>query len=214
MISFVMSLLDLLNDFWMALQHGDVPSLGNWNYVLLYFFSLIQGQSVKILSGAASAKHLLNLYLAFGVTSTATLTLDFVWYSIGRSGKMERFISKRSQKKRKYIQAAQEAMKKNAFKVIVIGKFASGVGVPIHISAGISKVKWQNWLPATLIGEGLFTGMLIMIGYFMAGSLSSAGSTIQIVGMAFAVILLAGIWILMQSVVRKMIDKESQQTTS
>lgn len=211
MVSYFTSLFDLFHNFWVALQHGQALTLGKWNYVLLYIFSIVQGPTVKLLSGAASARHLLNLYLVFGVTTTATLTLDLFWYKLGHSGKMQQFLFKRIQKNKKYIQAAQRAMKKNGVKVIVLGKFATGLGVPIHIAAGLSNLKWQNWLPATILGEYLFTGMLILAGYVMAGSLSKADNAIRIIGTAITILIMVGVWLLLQSIVRKILSEKSPQ---
>lgn len=205
------SLFDIFSQFWTSLQHGSVPSLGYWNYVILFFFAIMQGPTVKLLGGAASAKHLLNLYLVFGVSTFATLSMDFFWYRVGRSGKLQHFLSSLSQKKRKYIGAAQRAMQKNGSKVIVMGKFATGMGIPIHVAAGLSKLKWQRWLPATILGESMFTGTLITIGYLMAESLSSASKAVQTTGTVVTVLILAVIWLLLPSRIRKMISAENNE---
>ncbi|HKJ27641.1 MAG TPA: hypothetical protein VJ965_08385 [Anaerolineales bacterium] len=209
MSSYVNSLIHHINDFWIAFQQGKVLALGNWNYALLYLFSIIQGPTVKLLGGAASAKHLLNLYLVFGVTSSATLTLDLFWYTLGGSGKVQHFLESRSQKKKNAILAAQNAMRKNGTKLIVIGKFATGLGIPIHVAAGISKLKWQRWLPATILGEYLFTAVLVLTGYMMAGTLSNASSMIRTVGTAITVTIVAITWLIMQSIVRKMLAEKT-----
>lgn len=211
MLDFLISIQQAFSEFWFAFQNGNVPSLGNWNYVLLYFFTILQGPTVKLLGGAASSREFLNLYLVFGVSVTASITMDIFWYRIGTSGKAQNLLAKFSKKRKEYISAAQRAMQKNGTKVILIGKFAVGMGVPIHIAAGLSKLNWRKWLPATLIGEGMFTGMVITIGYLMAESLSNASQSIQIAGTLITVIILIGIWSLLPSTVHKMIDNAANQ---
>lgn len=212
MLSYITSIFDIFTQFWNALQKGTVPSLGYWNYIILYFSTIMQGPTVKLLSGVASAKNLLNLYLVFGVSTSATLTMDFFWYRVGRSGKMQHLLDKFPKKRKAYVQAAQRAMRKNGTRMIVIGKFATGLGIPIHVAAGLSKLKVQRWLPATLVGESLFTSVLLGVGYLMAGSLSSASRIVQIGGTAITILLLIGIWILLPSAVRKIINNEAEQT--
>jgi len=212
MIDNLTSIFDALSEFWVAFQNGSIPSLGSWNYVLLYFFTILQGPTVKLLGGAASARELLNLYLVFGVSVSASITMDMFWYRLGKSGKAQNLLAKFSKKRKDYILAAQRAMRNNGSKVILIGKFAVGMGVPIHIAAGLSKLNWRKWLPATLIGEGLFTGMVVTIGYLMAESLSSASESIRIAGTAVTILILIGIWSLLPSTVHKMIDSAAKQS--
>jgi membrane protein DedA with SNARE-associated domain len=205
------SIFDAFSEFWFAFQNGSIPSLGSWNYVLLYFFTILQGPTVKLLGGAASSRELMNLYLVFGVSVSASITMDIIWYRIGTSSKAQHLLAKFSKKRKEYISAAQRAMQKNGTKVILIGKFAVGMGVPIHVAAGLSKLNWRKWLPATLIGEGMFTGMVVTIGYLMAESLSSASDGIRTAGIVITILILVGIWSLLPSTVQKMIDRAANQ---
>ena len=101
MFDLLISIQQAFSEFWFAFQNGNVPSLGNWNYVLLYFFTILQGPTVKLLGGAASSREFLNLYLVFGVSVTASITMDIFWYRIGTSGKAQNLLAKFSKKRNK-----------------------------------------------------------------------------------------------------------------
>ena len=60
------SLLDILRQFWVDLQAGLLPPLGNWNYVVLMIQIIIQGPVSTMLGGAAAAAGLFNPLGVFG----------------------------------------------------------------------------------------------------------------------------------------------------
>lgn len=208
MIAQASSLIDLLNNFWHALQHGAVLPLGNWNYLLLFIFVIIQGTLVKLMSGAVVADSFLNMYLVLIVSISASLIADIIWFRLGSAGNLQRVLSKRTPKQRKMIDVLQKGMRRHYFKIIFIGKMSAGLAIPANLAAGMSKVSWRRWLPAVMLGEVIYTTLLIMIGFFAATSIKQVDKTLQIAGIGVSVLILGFLLIYLPIKLKNMITKE------
>ncbi len=208
MMEHLVALVQFISRFWQALQAGHVPHIGMWNYVLLFFFVMVQGPLVKMLSGAVASTHVLNLFLILAVAVSATTLMDFIWYRVGSSGKLQHYFRKHTKKRQKKVAILQSALRKHYLKVLVLGKIATGMGVPVNIAAGLSQLSWRKWLPAILIGEVIQTALLIGIGYFAAESIGHANQTIQIIGLTFTGIMLIVILIVIPLTFRQIITNE------
>ena len=46
-----------------------------------------------------------------------------------------------------------------------MAKLSSGLAVPALIAAGLARVPWRRWFPIVLVGEVLWTSVLMLIGY-------------------------------------------------
>lgn len=190
MIAQATTLIDLFARFWHALQHGAALPLGNWNYLLLFVFVIIQGTLVKLMAGAVVADHFLNLYLVIVVSISASLIADIIWFRVGSVGNIQRVFKRRSPKQRKTIEVLQKGMQQHYFKILFIGKMSAGLAIPANLAAGMSKISWRRWLPPILLGEGIYTSMLILIGFFARNSLKQVNETLQIAGVGVSIIIL------------------------
>ncbi|MGD2027468.1 MAG: VTT domain-containing protein [Anaerolineales bacterium] len=209
MIASPESILDLLSNFWNALQHGAVLPLGNWNYLILYVFVIIQGPLVKLLSGALVANTLMNIFSVILVSVIASLTADLVWFRVGRSGNIQRFLRRKPPKQRKLIEKLQTGMRTHYFKILLLGKMSLGMTVPSMVAAGASKIPWRKWFPAVLVGEILFTTSIVMLGYFAAESLDQVNRTLQAVGIGVSAFVLLFLAIYLPRTLRKIITDSS-----
>ena len=209
MITSPSSALDLLTQFWNALQHGTLLPLGNWNYLILYVFVIIQGPLVKLLSGALVSNTFMNLFNVILVSVIASLTADVAWFRVGRSGNIQRFLRRKPPKQRKLIEKLQTGMQKHYFKILLLGKMSVGMTAPSMVAAGASKIPWRKWFPAVLVGEILFTTTIVTLGYFAAESLEQVNRTLQAVGIGISALALLFLAIYLPHTLRKIINDSS-----
>lgn len=159
------SLIEVVQHFWADLQNGQVLELGYWTYIVLALCNMVQGPLVTLLGAAAASAGLLRPSLVFIASVTGHLTADIVWYSLGHAGKIEWF-SRLLPAYRKHIGKLQRAMHRNARKILLMAKLSSGLAVPTLIAAGLTRVPWRRWFPIVLVGEVLWTSILMLIGYY------------------------------------------------
>ena len=159
------SLIEVVQQFWAELQNGQVLELGYWTYIVLALCNMVQGPLVTLLGAAAASAGLLRLDLVFIASVTGHLTADIVWYSLGYAGKIEWF-SRLLPGYRRHIGKLQRAMHRNARKILLMAKFSPGLAVPSLIAAGLTRVHWRRWVPVVVVGEVLWTSILMLTGYY------------------------------------------------
>jgi membrane protein DedA with SNARE-associated domain len=160
----------LIQLFWADLQHGQLPELGPLNYVLLSLLIVVQGPVATLLGGAAAATGLLrpSLVLVSGVVGN--LTADVLWYWAGTKGKIEWVLRyfKWLGVRHDHIERLQQSLRRYAPKILLLAKLSAGFAVPALIAAGMSRIRWRRWFPVVFLGETLWTGGLVLLGYFAA----------------------------------------------
>jgi membrane protein DedA with SNARE-associated domain len=57
-------------------------------------------------------------------------------------------------------------MHEHAAKILFMAKLTVSFMIPSLIAAGLVKVPWRRWFPALFAGEMLWTGSLMLVGYF------------------------------------------------
>ena len=159
------SLIEVVQHFWADLQNGQVLELGYWTYIVLALCNMVQGPLVTLLGAAAASAGLLRPSLVFIASVAGHLTADIVWYSLGHAGKIEWF-GRLFPASRKHTGKLQRAMHCNARKILFMAKLSYGLAVPALIAAGLTRVPWRRWFPIVLVGEGLWTSILMLTGYY------------------------------------------------
>ena len=191
------SLIEVVQHFWADLQNGQVLELGYWTYIVLALCNMVQGPLVTLLGAAAASAGLLRPSLVFIASVAGHLTADIVWYSLGHAGKIEWF-SRLLPGQRKHIGMLRWAMRRNARKILLIAKLCSGLAVPALIAAGLTRVDWRRWFPIVLVGEVLWTSILMLTGYYATEAIirrADWGMLVLVVGL-LVIFLLMLFWVI------------------
>lgn len=203
---------ELLQEFWLNLQYGQLAELGPWTYILLSLLIVWQGPIATLLGGAAASTGLLRPELVFLAGVTGNLTADILWYSVGRRGNFERLFSRgRLQKFRPRLFAFKTSMRRHAPKFLLMAKLSFGLAVPTLVAAGISGLRWRKWFPVVFIGETIWTGTLVIIGFFAAEAVKQVEQGLQLFLLLISFILLIVIVWFIPKTIR---EKQSLNLTS
>jgi membrane protein DedA with SNARE-associated domain len=60
----------------------------------------------------------------------------------------------------------QKNMRKHAVRVLFFAKLSMSLMIPSLVAAGLVKAPWKKWFPAVFSGEMVWTGALVLIGYY------------------------------------------------
>jgi len=176
------SLLDLMRHFWLDLQHGQLPELGPWNYLLLGLLIVWQGPVATLLGGAAASAGLLRPGYVFLAGVFGNLTADILWYTLGRRGNLERVLEWQPLKKHaKYYLAIKSALTEHSAKILLMAKLSFGLVVPTLVAAGMTRLKWRTWFPVVFLGETIWTGTLVLLGYYAIEAIKQVEQELQVV---------------------------------
>lgn len=198
---------DTLYRFWQALQHGQVPPLGYWNYLLLTFLIVLHGPITTMLGGAAASAGLLNPYLVLVFAMAGNLCADVFWYRAGYASKLDwhnRWLAKR----RGRLEGLQRGMRANATRILLMAKLSFGMAVPALAAAGLARVPWRRWFPVVFTGEFIWTGVLLLIGYFATESIKRAERAVLYLSIMISLALLVVIFVFIN---RKLREYDGQE---
>jgi membrane protein DedA with SNARE-associated domain/membrane-associated phospholipid phosphatase len=158
-------------------------SLGAWTYLLVgglafletgAFVGLIApGEFTVMLGGAVASQGDISLPLIIAVTWLSAFAGDSVSFMLGahlgreflvRHGERFRITPERLEKVEKYFA-------RYGGRTILIGRFIGLVRALAPFIAGSSRLRYRAFAPYSILGTGLWSTSLILIGYFFAQSL-------------------------------------------
>ncbi len=158
----------LFQSFIQALRSGQLPQLGTWTYFLLAALVAVEGPLATLLGAAAASAGLMKAVWVFAAAAAGNLTADVVWYSLGYMGKVDwlfRF-GKRLGIDRQFLEHLEAEILKHAAKILFLCKLTLSMMLPALITAGLVKAPFKRWFPALFAGEMIWTGSLVIIGYY------------------------------------------------
>jgi membrane protein DedA with SNARE-associated domain len=195
------AIIETLHHFWLALQQGQVPPSGYWNYLLLMVLIIIQGPIMTMLGGAAASVGLLNPALVFIAAITGNLCADIFWYAVGRGKRLGRLADWR-EKRPQRLEGLRRGMQAKAIPFLLMAKLSLGMAVPALIAAGLARVPWRRWFPAVFSGEIVWTGSLLLIGYYATESLKQAEQVVLYLSLVVSLMLLLMVLIFVSRTLR------------
>lgn len=190
------SVIELLQQIWSDFQQGQLPELGPWNYLLLSLLMIWQGPIASVFGGAAASAGLLKPGWVFIVGVAGNLTADIVWYSVGRKGNVDRlFEGGRLGVHRSRFQRLRTGMQIHATKILLMAKLSFGLAVPTLVAAGLSRLSWRKWFPVVFLGETIFTGTLVLVGYYATEAIKQVEQGLQLFMIIVTIaLILAALW--------------------
>ena len=161
-------IIAFLQNFVSVLRNGQFEQLGYWNYLLLAILVAIEGPVATLLGAVAASAGLMRLGLVFLFAAAGNLTADLLWYALGYMGKIEWLFhgGRRLGVKREHLDRLQRGMREHTVKILFFAKLSVSFVIPSLIAAGLVKAPWRHWFPALLAAETLWTGSLVLIGYY------------------------------------------------
>jgi membrane protein DedA with SNARE-associated domain len=120
------------------------------------------------------------------------LSADVLWYTVGRRGNIDRLFNQDgrfSKHQHRYL-LLQEGMRLHATKILLLAKLSAGFALPTLIAAGLSGLSWRRWFPIVFIGETIWTGTLILIGFYFTEAIKQVEHGLQLIIVGFSFLFL------------------------
>jgi membrane protein DedA with SNARE-associated domain len=155
--------------------------LGLWVYVVIYFMAILEGPIVTLLSAVAASAGYLKPQFVFLAAASGNLSADCLWYLLGYLGKIEwiikigRFVGIRPEQ----VLDLQTEIKQNVLKILFIAKLTLGFVIPTLIAIGLSHVPIRRWIGVLASAECIWSGSLVVLGYFFGRYLNTLERGIQ-----------------------------------
>ena len=148
--------------------YNQVQSWSIWPYVLLAFLVALEGPLATLGAAIASSTGYLDPRLVFLSACCGNLSADILWYTLGYMGKIELLVRYGGWLgiKKDIIMRLKKDVNDHVGKFLFVAKLTLGLVVPTLIAAGLAHVPWKRWLGLLVIAEFIWTGSLVLAGYY------------------------------------------------
>ena len=168
----------------------DIQRLGDWNYALLALLVIVEGPVATLAGAAVAATGALRPGLVFITAATSNLFADSLWYLVGYMGgtRWPSHIARRLGIRRSYVTRFEREMKARGPKILFTAKLTLSFSIPALIAAGIAHVSWRRAMSVLLPAEALWTGSLVLAGYWLGESVARLERGVQVIAIAGGVL--------------------------
>ena len=183
-------LTGLIQSFIQAIQSGQLPQLGSWTYLLLAALVAVEGPLATLLGAAAASAGLMKPEFVFLAAAFGNLTADSLWYTLGYLGKIDWLlrVGKKIGIKADILAHLESEMHKHAARILFIAKLTLSMMIPALIAAGLVKAPWRRWFPAIFGGEMIWTGALVLIGFYTTEAIKRVALGVEYVALGGSVL--------------------------
>lgn len=163
-----MQIIDQIRQFIATLDMAAIAAWGYWSYVILAFLVAIEGPIATLLGAAAASLGLMHPGFVFVAAASGNLTSDTLWYYLGYVGKIEwiRRFGRRLGASDKKLESLEKMLHDHAPIILFVSKLTVSPMIPALIATGLIKYPWRRWFPFVFAGEMIWTGSLVLIGFF------------------------------------------------
>ncbi len=205
-----MQIIDQIREFLANLDVIAIASWGYWSYILLAILVAVEGPIATLLGAAAASLGFLHPGFVFLAASVGNLTSDTLWYSLGYAGKIEwiKGIGRRLGIHPEKIDLLEKMLHDHAPVILFVSKLTISPMIPALIATGLIKYPWRRWFPFVFAGEMIWTGSLVLIGFFGLMAIKKVQLGIEHAILAVSLIFIISVFYFG----RKFLKKEIQTT--
>ena len=189
----------LINQFSAGLAEGNLPPLGLWSYLFLACLVAVEGPVITGLAAVIAATGAMNPLGVFAAASLGNAGADAGWYLLGYLGRFEVLTArfKWLGQHTTSIKRLEAEIHQHALKILLLAKLTLSLSVPALIAAGMARVPPSRWLPGLLVGELIWTGSLVLVGYYLTEQIRQLERGLHLLAAVSLVVLLGlGLWLI------------------
>jgi membrane protein DedA with SNARE-associated domain len=203
-------LTGLFQSFIQALRSGQLPQLGTWTYILLAALVAVEGPIATLLGAAASSAGLMKPGWVFVAAATGNLTADSLWYTLGYIGKIDWLLrfGKKLGIHADILERLENNMRAHAARILFVAKLTLSMMIPALIAAGLVKAPWRRWFPAIFTGEMLWTGSLLIIGFYTTEAIKRVERGVEYAALGGAVVFVLFLILVGRRVIKQRYQRE------
>lgn len=172
-----------------------------YKYPIIFLVAVVEGPIIMAMSGVLIRLGLASFWPIYLILMAGDLVSDIFWYGVGyyfndsltsKYGKFFRLTPELIGKTKKIFQ-------NHPVKILFFSKITMGLGLPLATLtiAGMSKIPFKKYIGSLLLGQFIFTGTLISVGYFFGNLYEKLGQDLKIISIvsfaAMVVLILFGI---------------------
>lgn len=187
--------------------------VADWGYVILFCWSILEGELGLIFAGIASHTGHLNVWLAIFIAGLGGFVGDQIYFYIGRCNKG--YIQAHLSKQRRKLALAHLLLQKYGWSIIFIQRYMYGMRTIIPISIGLTRYSALKFAIINLISAWVWAAITILLAWVFGDKILEFLQLFKAhpyIFVIFACAFLGGVWWFFSSRTQK-IDKLQSQIT-
>ncbi|OJU85551.1 MAG: hypothetical protein BGO11_00140 [Solirubrobacterales bacterium 70-9] len=161
-------------------------ALGPWTYALVGFFAFAEtgafigliapGETVMLLGGAVAGQGTINVYVLIALAWTMACAGDVTSFFLGRRLGRD-FLLRHGPRfgfSHERLEQVEDFFARHGGKTIFLGRFVGFVRAFAPFIAGSSGMRFRQFFPYSVLGCGIWTSVVIVIGYVFSRSIDTA----------------------------------------
>ena len=211
-----MQIIEQIRQFIANLDMVAISAWGVWSYFVLAALVAIEGPIATLLGAAAASLGLMHPGFVFIAASAGNLTSDTLWYYLGYIGKIEwiKRFGKRLGVSEQKIETLENLLCQHAPIILFVSKLTISPMIPALIATGLIRYPWRRWFPFVFAGEMIWTGSLVIIGFFGLLAMKKVQLGIEHIILAGSIIFILTVLLLGRRFLKKEIQATGESTES
>jgi membrane protein DedA with SNARE-associated domain len=209
-----MQIIDQIRQLIAAVNITHLASLGAWSYFLLAFLVAVEGPIVTLLGAGAASVGLMHPGFVFLAAAVGNLTSDTGWYFLGYIGKIEwvKKFGKRLGVSEDKLERLEDMLHAHAPIILFFSKLTVSPMIPALIATGLIRYPWKRWFPFVFAGEMIWTGSLVLIGFFGIQAVSKVKLGLEHIILIGSILFVIFIFFLGRHYLKKEIHEPEEKT--
>jgi membrane protein DedA with SNARE-associated domain len=141
-----------------------VHLLHEHGYIVLFFWSILEGELGLIMAGILTHTGHMNLFLAIFVAGIGGFTGDQIYFYIGRYSK--KYIHKKMRKHRRKFAVAHLLLKRYGWPIIFMQRYMYGLRTVIPMSIGLTRYSAKKFALINLLSAWVWAAITILPAYW------------------------------------------------
>lgn len=138
--------------------------IADWGYLILFCWSILEGELGLIFAGIASHTGHMNVLLAIFVAGLGGFVGDQIYFYIGRFNKS--YIQKKFKKQRRKLALAHLLLQRYGWPIIFLQRYMYGMRTIIPMSIGLTRYSALKFAFINLISAWMWATITIVAAWF------------------------------------------------
>ncbi len=151
------------------MTHILIELMKEYSYIILYVWSILEGESGLIMAGIFSHTGDMNLYLSILVAALGGFSGDFIYFFIGRYNK--KYVHKKLISQRRKFALTHLLLKKYGWPIIFVQRYMYGMRTLIPISIGLTGYNSKKFAIINFLSALVWAGVTITLAWYFGQDL-------------------------------------------
>ena len=156
---------ELYNSPAAGLENKFIDLLRTYGYIILFGWSILEGEMGLIMGGIMAHTGDMDLYLAIFVAGLGGFAGDQIYFYVGRFNKA--YIHRKLRSQRRKFAIAHLLLKKYGWPIIFVQRYMYGLRTVIPMSIGITKYPGKKFAFINLISAWVWAALTIVPAYLL-----------------------------------------------